>query len=899
MPLAKGSRFAEYEIIGALGIGAMGEVYRARDSRLGRDVALKVLPESFRLDAPRLARFTREAQVLASLNHPNIATLHAVVEMPDAQALVLELIEGDTLAERLATGPLPVGEALGVALQIAAALEAAHDHGIVHRDLKPANVKLRPDGTVKLLDFGLAKVVDPTIEGAGASLATITAVDIVPGGPLGTPAYMSPEQTRGRAVDRRGDVWALGCVLYEMLTGRRAFAGETVSDSIAAILDREPDWSLLPPDCPELVNRLLRRCLTKDRNDRLRHVGDARIDLKEAVLLSTADVVRGATRARSGRARLRRFWLAAGVIATAGVASIAFAVWRSPPSDAAAVVARFEIMSADAPLVVRGYTRDVAVSRDGRLLAYSSTEASLVIRALDRLETKQLTRLGPEVASPTFSPDGRSIAFLSGAALKTTPVDGGPVMAVVDVGDYTDRGITWLDDDTIVVASTRGLLRVPTAGGEPELLAAPDPARGERAFGTPEALPGGRTVLFTVRPVRAEAGIQVAMFDLETRTRKDLFSGGTQPRYVPVGYVVYASAAGTLQAIAFDSDRSEVRGEPRTLATNVMVNANGSANFAVSDNGTLVYVPGSTMTQRQLAWVTREGHEQLLSAPALQYAYPRLSPDGRRVALDVREPEGDVWVWDLERELLTRVTFDPAENPVTVWHPDGERLAFGDGRGGTANVYWQQADGGGAIERLTDSPRRQIPLTFTPDGRWLLFSEAQPTGGWDVLMLPLADPKRIEPLLHSPFSEMNPAISPDGRWVAYSSDESGRVEIYVRPFPDVERARWQISRDGGSKPLWSRDGREIFYIGINRGLMAAEVALEPEFAPGRITQLFDATPYSLPEFGSGGRPYDLSPDGERFLMLRRPDVAEDPMRSARIVTVVNWFEELRASGAQR
>jgi eukaryotic-like serine/threonine-protein kinase len=334
MALAQGSQFAEYEIVATLGIGAMGEVYRARDTRLGRDVALKVLPERFRLDAARLARFTREAQMLASLNHPNIATLHAVVEIQDAQALVLELVEGDTLAERIVAGPLPVGESLAVALQIAAALEAAHDHGIVHRDLKPANVKLRPDGTVKLLDFGLAKVVDPAVEGAGSCVITITAADIAPGGPLGTPAYMSPEQTRGAAVDQRGDVWALGCVLFEMLTGRRAFAGETVSDSIAAILEREPNWSVLPPDCPAVVQRLLRRSLVKDRNDRLRHVGDARIDLKEAILLSTADVARAEPPARTGHGRMRQAWLAAGAIVAAGIASIAFAVFRSPnPPD--------------------------------------------------------------------------------------------------------------------------------------------------------------------------------------------------------------------------------------------------------------------------------------------------------------------------------------------------------------------------------------------------------------------------------------------------------------------------------------------------------------------------------------------------------------------------------------
>jgi eukaryotic-like serine/threonine-protein kinase len=903
MALAAGSFFGGYTVVAPLGIGAMGEVYRARDTRLGREIALKVLPERFRLDRTRLARFTREAQVLASLNHPNIATLHDVGEEGDTQALVLELVEGETLADRLASGRVPVADSIAIAAQVAAALEAAHEHGIVHRDLKPANVKLRPDGTVKLLDFGLAKVVDPLDQRASVAAATITVLDLAPGQPLGTPAYMSPEQMRGQAVDQRGDVWAFGCVLYEMLSGQKAFTGATVSDSIAAVLDREPDWSALPSDCPPLAHRLLRHCLAKDRHERLRHIGDARIDLRDWAQPPAEDF--GATdrsaawSARSRSWRLGRKWVVAVVAFALGAASIAFAVLREPKS-VPAVVARFEITpAADAPLVVRSYTRDLAISPDGRTFAYCSSDASLAVRALDSLQTTRLMRLGPEVASPTFSPDGRTIAFLAGAALKSIPVEGGPVTTIADVGEYTDRGATWVAGDAIVVASTRGLLRVSLAGGEPELLAAPDAMRGEKAFGTPEALPGGHAVLFTVRPVRAAAGIQIAVFDLDTRTRKDVLNGGTQPRYAATGHLVYATEAGTLEAVPFDLERREVRGGSRTVTRNVMVNRNGIANFAVSDNGTLVYVPGAPAAPPRLAWVTRDGQEELLSAPALNYSYPRLSPDGKRVALDIREPEGDAYVWDLERELLMRITFDPAENPLVIWHPQGQKLAFGDGRSGTANVYWQQADGGGVIERLTDSPRRQIPIVFTNDGTQLLFGEAQPTGGWDVLTLTLDEHRRIEPLLHGPSSEMNPVISPDGRWLAYSSDESGRVEVYVRPFPDVERGRWQVSRDGGSKPLWSRDGREIFFIGLNRGLMSAEVMHDEHFALGRVRQLFDATPYTIPEHGTGARPYDLSLDGQRFLMVRRPDAADDPLREARIVAVLNWFEELGAATQTR
>jgi eukaryotic-like serine/threonine-protein kinase len=588
---------------------------------------------------------------------------------------------------------------------------------------------------------------------------------------------------------------------------------------------------------------------------------------------------------------------AAAAIAVAAIAAIAFALPRTP-GKSADVVARFEVTTAaDTPFVVRSYTRDIAISRDGKLLAYCSADASLVIRPLDRLEATRLTRLGPEIANPMFSPDGRSVAFLGGAALKTVPVGGGPVTTLADVGEYTDRGAVWLDDGTIVIASTRGLVRVPAGGGEPEVLATPDTVRGEKAFGTAAPLPGGRAILFTVRPARPESGIEIAAFDLATRTRKNLLTGGTQPFYSPTGHLVYAAADATLRAVPFDAERLEVRGEPKTVATGVMANTNGLVNYAVSDNGTLVYVPGALPASPRLAWVDRSGREELLPAPAMNYAYARVSPDGKQVALDVREPDADVWIWNLEHERLTRLTFNAAENPLVVWSPDGRMLAFGDGRSGTANVYWQSPRGG-EIERLTTSPRRQVPTAFTRDGSRLVFGEAQPGGGWDLFTLALDESRRIEPLLRSEYSEMNPAFSPDGRWLAYSSDESGRVEIYVRPFPDVSRARWQVSANGGSKALWSRDGSEIFFVSPNRELMSAAVSFDPELTPGPITPLFDASAYTIPEHGTGGRPYDLSADGSRFLMLRRSDARDDPLRAARLVVVVNWFGELRQLAAE-
>jgi len=896
MPLAPGSRFGQYEIQATIGAGGMGEVYRAHDTTLGRDVAVKALLPAVASDPDRLARFSREARVLASLNHPNIAQIYGLEEADGVRVLVLELVEGPTLADRVARGRVPPEEALPIAKQIADALEAAHEQGIVHRDLKPANIKLGRDGTVKVLDFGLAIAVEPSAT-SGANLSdspTVTALT-EHGMILGTAAYMSPEQAAGTPVDRRSDLWAFGVVLLEMLTGRRVFAGESVSHVLAAVLREEPDWSTLPADTPDPIRRLLRRCLQKDRKRRLTSAADARLEIEDALAAPAGEATSVNVRVpRAGWRRTLGFMApVAAVCALAG----ALAAWMVL-APTAAEPTRFAIVPpSERPLALSGTDRDFAISADGRYLAYAAgPRGQLMVRAANQVDALPLDGI-TRARTPFFSPDARWIGFFTGISgeLKKVPVAGGPAVSLCRyVG--SPRGAGWGADDTIVFATndpSKGLLRVSAAGGKPEMLTTLEPGQemvAQHLF--PSVLPSGAAVLFTIGDFTSgEATAQIAVLDLKTRQRKVLIRGGSQAQYVETGHLLYGART-ALWAVRFDPVKLEVLGDPVLVVDQIMTTASGAAHFSVARDGTLAYIPGGLSNEVSVrefgvpVWVAREGREEPIGAPPRPYAAPHLSPDGTRAVLAIGDQEKDLWTWDFARQTLGRLTFDPSREFYPAWTRDGRRILFTSNRAGVPHIFSRSADGTGAEEQLTTGKNVQFGSpSSSPDGTHVVFTEIVPGTGEDIMMLSLDGARRVEPLLHSPFAERNGAISPDGRWLAYESNESGQEEIHVRPFPNVsDGGHWQVSAGGGTCPVWSPNGQELFYRDLN-SVMAVTVQSTSTFSSGNPTKLFDG-PYLT---GVGGS-YDASRDGQRFLMLK----GSGPVSPARIVVVLNWFEELKA-----
>ena len=860
-----------YQLVARLGEGGMGEVYRARDSRLDRDVALKLLPEAFAADANRVMRFKREAQLLASLNHSHIGAIYGFEEDAGTYALVLELVEGPTLAARIAQGPLPLDEALPIARQIAEALEAAHEHRIIHRDLKPANIKLRPDGTVKVLDFGLAEAYDP-----GGSTSD--------SGPFaGTAPYMSPEQARGKPVDRRCDIWAFGCVLYEMLTGHRPFDGENVADILTRIVEDEPDLHALPAATPVPIRRLLRRCLEKDRRSRLPDIGVARIEIDDAL---TAP-------AESAPARVRPAWIVAAVLAA--IAIVGFVLSARPPQTERPPIVRASLpLEGELDFAVQQLS--FAVSPDGTRIVYRTVGGGpLRIRQLQDAQSRPIA--GTEDAStPFFSPDGRWLGFFVGQTLKKVSVTGSAVVTIATLPRYVGaqgyRGAAWSDDGMIAFAPTTGagLFGVSDRGGEAKPLTVIDPRANEAAHRWPHFLPGGKAILYTVKATHLQSfdDAQIVVRSLETGEQHAVAQGNSA-RYLPTGHLVFARA-GALYAMPFDIARLSVTGAPVKVVDGVITHPeSGGAQVSISRNGTLVYAAGgSRSAERPLLWVDRSGAARPATERRASYWWPRISPDGQQVAVVIDAAFSKIWVLDVDRGTLSRVSQLPGDQDRAAWMPDGVHLTFGiDMTGhGEVSLLSHRFDGTGNGTLMFEGPKSPTPLGWSPDGRKLLFRQTGATTAEDVWLYSLED-RTATPFMQGPANETSASFSPDGRWVAYVSDESGAAQVYVRPVHGPGRS--QVSVDGGTAPVWGRGGRELFFAKGDT-LFAAPVTLGETFSSGAAQRLFSG-PYTFDVLAANYLQtvnYDVAPDGQRFLVPGNQAPAPHQLE-----LVLNWFDELK------
>jgi serine/threonine protein kinase/Tol biopolymer transport system component len=897
-----GSRLGSYDILSTLGAGGMGEVYRARDTKLNRDVAIKVLLPTVANDPDRLARFSREAQVLASLNHPNIAAIYGLEETPAdvvsgfsrTTALVMELVEGEDLSQRIARGAIPIDEALPIARQIAEALEAAHDHGIIHRDLKPANIKICPDGTVKVLDFGLAKAVDPASGSSAAAMnsPTLSIHATEAGMILGTAAYMSPEQAAGKAVDKRSDLWAFGVVLLEMLTGRQTFAGESTSHVLAAVLKDEPDWSALPPGTPPAVRTLLRRCLQKDRKRRLDSAAAARIEIDDATNASNAPTQQDSHSASGSRMRLRIALAAAAVLAVLA-AALAVIVVTSPRRDAVSAVRSTIVLNEN--LASRPPSNRFALSPDGRNVAYVGQDFSggpilLWTRPLDSSEGRALA--GTEGASgPFWSPDSRFIAFTAGGKLKKIDATGGSPILISDAASREGGGDpgTWSQDDVIVLPAvdSSALVRVSATGrSAPSPVTIPDAAAGETRHGFPFFLPDGKHFLYVAYNSLVPLGLYVG--SLDSAPRVQLLQGVSNAQYVD-GYLMFVRGT-MLMAQPFDAATLSFAGEAQPIGEQVQMNTSSlrASAFSVSQAGALIYQAGvSGGGNARVVWSDRSGRQTPVLTDSAPYRDVWLSPDGVQASsslFDDGRGSSDIWIIDVIRGLRSRFSFDPADEYSGVWSPDGTDMAFNSRRRGRLDLYRKPARGAGGDEVLLADQFDKTPTSWSPDRQFILYNATFSGTQSDVWVLPLSGARKPFPLIESPFLDGWAQFSPDGRWVAYSSDESGRSEVYVAPFPGPG-AKWQISEAGGTNPRWRRDGKELFYHSPSELISATVRIGQDRIVVEALRPLFN-----MRSPGGGMRSfYDVSSDGQRFLH----SVAEDQSVSTPLSLVTNWAALLR------